>query len=174
MNNQESNDSSFTVKNDEIISVSSSDKPPKGFGKGVNDYLNHYVTIGDAKAAAFLALNLIEIDIILKEGSLYAYFPYGWIALGLLLTSIFLASRVLFPRLPCGSSGLIFWENICEYKNPAKYEEALSTVDEKQVEKEYSNQNYYISNVLHTKMHLVRWEIRIFFVGTVFTVLSLI
>lgn len=178
MNNQESNDSSFTIKNDKIISASSSDKPPKGFGKGINDYLNHYVTVSDAKAAAFLALNFIEINFLITKGTLNnPICPYGWVAWGaliLLLASIFLAASVLFPRLPCGSNGLIFWENIYEYKNPAKYEEELTKVDETRVEQEYSNQNYYISNVLHKKMNLIRWEIILFFEGTVFTVLSLI
>jgi hypothetical protein len=27
--------------------------PPAGFGKGVNDYLNHYVAVTDAKARSY-------------------------------------------------------------------------------------------------------------------------
>lgn len=40
---------------------------PRGFGKGVNDYLNHYVTVSDAKAAAFLALNVVVIQFLMKD-----------------------------------------------------------------------------------------------------------
>jgi hypothetical protein len=33
-------------------------RAPTGFGKGVNDYLNQYVMVADAKAGAILAANL--------------------------------------------------------------------------------------------------------------------
>lgn len=32
---------------------------PDGFGKGINDYYNHYVRVEDAKARAILAANFI-------------------------------------------------------------------------------------------------------------------
>ena len=96
MNNQESNDSSFTIKNDKIISASSSDKPPKGFGKGINDYLNHYVTVSDAKAAAFLALNFIEINFLITKGTLNN--PYLPIRLGNTGAPYLLIASYIFSR----------------------------------------------------------------------------
>jgi hypothetical protein len=37
-------------------------KPPPGFGKDVNKYLNHYVTVADTKAAGALTVALALAD----------------------------------------------------------------------------------------------------------------
>lgn len=172
MKDKKHSDSTFTDENSEKTDVTFR-KSSKGFGKGINDYLNHYITVSDAKAVAFLALNFIEINLLIKEGSLeYTCFPFGWVALILLFLSVVAASIVLFPRLPRGSSGIIFWEDICECKSPTQYEKELAEVDEKRIEHEYAHQNYYVSTALHKKIKLIRLEIILFLVGTLFTVLS--
>lgn len=147
---------------------------PKGFGKGVNDYLNHYVTVSDAKAAAFLALNVVVIQFLVKDNFWISWRIYlYWAALLFLSLSIIAAASVLFPRLPCGSKGLIFWEDIRERKRPVEYEEDLSNLTADRVEQEYAHQNYYVSQVLHKKMILIRWEISLFLIGSVFAAISL-
>ncbi len=154
--------------------AASPQNPPKGFGKGINDYLNQYVTVSDAKAAAFLVLNFLVIQFLVEKHFWMAWgFPCHWAGLGFLLLSIFAASAVLFPRLPRGSKGLIFWEDICERDNPREYEKELAAVQENRVEQEYAHQNFYVSNVLHKKMRLVQWEIILFFIGAAFTVLCI-
>lgn len=174
MKDRNHSDSTFTDENGGKTD-STFQKPSKGFGKGINDYLNHYITVSDAKAVAFLALNFIEINLLIKEGSLeYDCFPFGWVALSLLFLSIVAASIVLFPRLPRSSKGLIFWEDICERKSPTQYEKELAEVDENRIEHEYAHQNYYVSTALHKKMKLIRFEIILFLAGTLFTVLSFI
>ena len=42
----------------ETRSEGSKAKPPSGFGKDVNQYLNHYVNVADAKAAGILTADL--------------------------------------------------------------------------------------------------------------------
>ena len=148
---------------------------PKGFGKGVNDYLNHYVTVSDAKAAAFLALNVVVIQFLMKDYFCVSWgLNFHWAALGFLSLSIFTAATVLFPRLPRGGKGLIFWEDIRERKNPVQYENELADLTENRIEQEYAHQNYYVSLVLHKKMRLIRWEISLFLIGSFFTVLSIL
>jgi hypothetical protein len=148
---------------------------PKGFGKGVNDYLNHYVTVSDAKAAAFLALNVVVIQFLMKDRFCASWgLNFHWAALGFLSLSIFVAATVLFPRLPRGGKGLIFWEDIRERKNPAQYENELADLTGNRIEKEYAHQNYYVSLVLYKKMRLIRWEIGLFLIGSLFTVLSIL
>lgn len=148
---------------------------PDGFSKGVNDYLNHYITISDAKAVAFLALNFVVIQFLMKD-----YFSMCWGfnlhfgALCFLVLSIIMAAFVLFPRLPRGSKGLIFWEDIRERKSPQEYENEINKLTSCKIEKEYSHQNYYVSNVLHKKMRLIQWEIGLFLAGIFFTILSVI
>ncbi len=147
---------------------------PKGFGKGVNDYLNHYITVSDAKSAAFLALNVVVIQLLVKDHFRISWgFNFHWAALGFLSLSIFAAATVLFPRLPRGGKGLIFWEDILERKNPAEYEKDLTDLTANRVEQEYAHQNYYVSQVLHKKMRLIRWEIALFLIGSFFAVISI-
>lgn len=148
---------------------------PKGFGKGVNDYLNHYVTVSDAKSAAFLALNVIVIQFLVKDHFCISWgINFHWAALGFLSLSIFTAATVLFPRLPRAGKGLIFWEDICERKNPVQYESELAELTGNRVEKEYAHQNYYVSQVLYIKMRLIRWEIVLFLIGSCFTIISIV
>ena len=145
---------------------------PKGFGKGVNDYLNHYVTVSDAKAATFLALNVVVIQFLVKDHFRISWgINFHWAALGFLSLSIFAAATVLFPRLPRGGKGLIFWEDIRERKNPIQYEKELADLTGNRIEQEYAHQNYYVSLVLHNKMRLIRWEIILFLIGSCFTIL---
>lgn len=149
--------------------------PPPGFGKGVNDYLNHYVTVSDAKAAAFLALNFVMIQFLVKDHFKMAWnFPYHWLALGFLCLSVLVASLVIFPRLPRGSKGLIFWEDIRERRNPEQYSNELTGLQANLVEREYAHQNYYVSKVLHKKMRLIQWTISLFLVGAIFTFLIIV
>jgi hypothetical protein len=143
-------------------------EPPQGFGKGVNDYLNHYITVSDAKAVAFLALNFVVIQLLIKNDFCETWTIYcHWIALGFLTASVLTAALVLLPRLPRSSKGLIFWEDILERKTPEHYENELTGM---QVEREYAHQNFYVSKILHKKMRLAQWTIGLFLVGTVLTI----
>lgn len=146
---------------------------PQGFGKGVNDYLNHYITVSDAKAVALLTLNFLIIQYLVKDHFCEVWnFPCHFIALVFLTLSILLAATELFPRLPHGDKGLIFWEDIIVHETPQQYENALKEYI--QIEKEYAHQNFYVSKVLHKKMKFVQWTIAFFLAGAFFTVLCIV
>lgn len=159
-------------KDDVEVHISLLEKgPPKGFGKGVNDYLNHYVTVSDAKAVAFLALNFVVIQFLLKDHFYYTWgFPFHFIALIFLSLSILAATFVLFPRLPRGSKGLIFWQDIIERKTPEMYENELAGIQKDGVERQYAHQNFYVSKVLHKKMRFAQSTIIFFLVGITFAI----
>jgi hypothetical protein len=75
--------------------------PPEGFGRGVNDYFNHYIGIADAKAAGFLAaaLTVGAAAIALKPTGVLAAVFY-WLSVTCLGSSGVCASIAIFPRLP--------------------------------------------------------------------------
>lgn len=150
-------------------------KSSQGFGKGVNDYLNHYITVSDAKAVAFLALNFIIIQFLLKDHFFSAWgLPLQFIALAFHSLSLLTAAYVIFPRLPRGSKGLIFWEDIRELKTPELYETEVAGIQKERIEQEYAHQNFYISTVVHKKMKCVQLTISLFLVGTAFTVVCIV
>jgi hypothetical protein len=130
---------------------------PPGFGKGVNDYLNYYITLADAKAAGFLTATL-------TIGSLALGFeprdtlPRVLRVLGILALSWAAGecAAVIFPRLPKGSMGLIFWEDIRVRTTPAHYEREVKQLNVVAVEGEYATQNWYVSGVVHKKFRHVQ------------------
>jgi hypothetical protein len=140
--------------------VASKRGPPPGFGKAVNDYLNHYVTLADAKAAGLLiaALTLAPWLMQFEVKSGIAWVGRG-IALAALAAAVGAAAVVLFPRLPFGRTGPIFWEDILGRQSAASYERELRTLDEADVEAAYAQQNYAVSGVLHKKFKVVQASI---------------
>jgi hypothetical protein len=140
--------------------------PPPGYSKGINDYLNHYVAIADAKAAAFLAGNLIALTIVIDLKYLENFSSIvNFLALSFFALSSILSTIIFFPRLPKGRKGTIFWEDIRSYDVFNDYLEELKFINEIKAEEEYASQNYYISKVLHTKHYLLRWSILFFLIG---------
>jgi hypothetical protein len=151
---------------------SATPRPPTGFGKGVNSYLNEYVRVADAKAAAFLAATLTVAGLTLRlkpEGSLSQ--TARWLSLAALAYGMFECGRVLFPRLPRGRMGLIFWEDIRVRTSASLYEEDLKGLDDAAVESEYAAQNWFVSKLLHTKFAAVQRSIIAFFVGAALAIL---
>ncbi len=149
--------------------------PQAGFGKGVNDYLNHFVTVSDAKAAAFLTLDFVIIQFIAKEHFRPVWgMNFHWGALGFLSLSILCAALVIFPRLPHGENGLIFWEDIRQFKNPEKYSMKISEMDIGAIEAQYAHQNFHVGSLLHKKMRWVQWTISLFLIGALFSLLTLL
>ena len=145
---------------------------PPGFGKGVNDYLNHHVTLADAKAGAILAGSLALGGGLLNH--VPASDPYRLFAVSLALLAISAAvcAFVVFPRLPSGGRGLIFWEDIRSRTTPESYAAEVARLEPGAVESEYALQNWYVSQVLHDKHRFIRWAIRAFVVGVILAGLS--
>src|SRR5438270_792187 len=99
------------------------------FGKGVNDYLNLYVTLADAKAAGFLAAALTVGAALFKvHPSTSLGNLVWWSALGALSGSSAASSFAIFPRLPSGRRGLIFWEDIRSHATFDDYQNKVGSL----------------------------------------------
>jgi hypothetical protein len=146
----------------------------EGFGKGVNDYLNHNITVADAKAAAILATNFVLL------GGLSGFCFCSCTQILVLITGVFaavsilLCAIVLFPRLPKAAKGLIFWENIKQFKTMDEYIKEAGKLKEENVEEEYAKQNWHVSNVLSTKHKYIRFAIATFVVAFISLVILFI
>jgi hypothetical protein len=126
--------------------------PPRGFAKGVNEYFNHFVNLADAKAGGVLTLAVavgavlanLDPDGCRLQTARWAGFVAFAIAIG---AAVF----ALFPRLPSTRRGLIFWEDVRGYGSPQAYVDALSALNDADVDRAYAEQNFYVSRVLHRK-----------------------
>jgi hypothetical protein len=148
-------------------------KPPAGFGKGVNGYLNDYVKVADAKATAFLAANLAAATLVLRlEPAIWLPLWCRGLSLVSLGASACFCAWVVFPRLPSGRMGVVFWEDIRRFKSAELYERELQTMDDMAVESEYASQNWFVSSVVHDKFAAVQRAIVLFFAGVALAVLG--
>ena len=144
----------------------SDEQPPSGFGKGVNDYLNFYITLADAKAAGFLAAGLTVGAALTKLHPATALASVlWWLALVSIGASVGFHAVVIFPRLPSGRRGLIFWEDIRTRGDFQDYYEEVARLSAADVEKEYAAQNHAVSGVVHDKHKWVRVGIVLFLIG---------
>jgi len=136
-----------------------------GFAKDINDYLNHYITLADAKAGAVLAADLAICAALFDNAP--AQFPPLLLvaAISLLGLSALACCVVVFPRLPSGRNGLIFWEDIRTRNAPEVYAAEVESAGAATVVREYARQNWYVSSVLHNKHWWVRVAIVLFIVG---------
>ena len=129
-------------------------RPPAGFGKGVNDYLNHYITLTDTKAGALLATSVAMGALLLSEDwqTLTTLGKYArGAALALLAIAAGFSAWVVYPRLPSGRRGVVFWEDM-SHPDLDAYAAAVQQLDEGAVELEYAAQNYFVSSVVHRKL----------------------
>lgn len=147
------------------------ERTPIGFGKGVNDYLNTYLALADAKAAGFLTAGLtVGAAVLTIDATTQAASIFRWIAIAALGASVAASAFVIFPRLPSGRRGLVFWEDIRTRAVSDAYQGEVARLTEAHVEMEYAAQNYFLSDVLHRKHLCVRRGIVLFLVGVGFAV----
>jgi len=138
----------------------SKEKDYFGFSKNVNDYYNHYVSVADAKAAAVIAISFLLFDFLIgleKQSCLQDTLFYTG-SITLFLSCLFSLIAV-FPRIPKEKKGLIFWENVRNFKNKEEYFEEIEKLDKKDIEKKYASQNFNLSNLLHSKHYYIRLAI---------------
>ncbi|WP_225037356.1 Pycsar system effector family protein [Winogradskyella sp. SM1960] len=139
------------------------DKEHLGFSKGVNDYYNHYITVADAKAGVLIAISFVVFDFLkdLKHCSNLENFLFYCSSILLMLTCAFSVCAV-FPRNPKKKKGVVFWENVKEFKNDKEYYDNVTKLDLNKIEKTYSIQNYHLSKLLSRKYFFIRITIIVF------------
>ena len=138
--------------------------------KSINDYLNHYVTVIDTKAGAFLAGNVAAAPMLLHG------WPGDWVgrttsvlSISLFAASTLVASGVIFPRLPARGSSVIFWGDIaCEHDSTGYIRRFNDVIERGQLDEHYALQNYHTARVLRRKFRWLRCCIVLFFAALVF------
>ncbi len=125
-------------------------------GKGINDYLNHYVLVADGKAAVLAAGSLVLVGLSLNPDAKDAEPVFRLIGTILAGLSAVLAGAILYPRTPHSGNGHIFWADIKSFDSVESYWKSLSQLDEDAVGREYAKQNYFVSEVLLKKNAMVR------------------
>lgn len=153
------------------MSDSSSPNNPSGkvceleSARQINDYLNHYVTVTDAKAIGIIAGVFAGSAFLLKDIPCAASRIFFVYCLSALLHAIAasLGLAAIYPRVPSMGSSVIFWEDIYRRKELIDYLKDYKAICSSGfLDEEYATQNFYVSRVLHRKTALVRWSIRVF------------
>jgi hypothetical protein len=130
---------------------------PNGFGQGVNNYLNHYITVADAKAVAILTGAFAILAATIEFNSDCCLLKIGIILTFILnILTIFFCLWILYPRLGSSGKGLIFWESIRANLTPEEYSNKVNKLNTKTVEEEYAHQNWYVSLILKQKNGKIR------------------
>jgi hypothetical protein len=133
--------------------MSNKDATPTGFSKAIHEYLRHYVNVADAKIGAFVTVNIAVVGLILGHLPTHCAARYvSFTALAILGLSSAAGGWAIFPRLPSGGAGLIFWEDIRRFPSADRYAEAVERLqDEAQVDTAFAIENFQVSGVLHRK-----------------------
>ncbi|WP_298473186.1 Pycsar system effector family protein [uncultured Maribacter sp.] len=128
-----------------------------GFSKGVNDYYNHYITVADAKAGVLIGISFVVFDFLkdLKHCNNLENILFYSSSILLMLTCTFSVCAV-FPRNPKKKKGIVYWENVKEFKDDEEYYEKITKLDLDKIEKTYSVQNYHLSKLLSRKYYFIR------------------
>jgi hypothetical protein len=127
-----------------------------GVGKGINDYLNHYVLVADGKAAAIAAGSLVLVGLSLSSEAKDAEPLLRLLGALLAGLSTVLAGAVLYPRTPHSGNGHIFWADIRSFDSAEAYWQSLRELDQNALGREYARQNFFISHVLLEKNAMIR------------------
>jgi hypothetical protein len=145
-----------------------SDGSLTSMAKGVNDVLNYYIQVTDAKASIFIAGSVAAASFLLMK------FPEGrgpqtlyFLAAGGLGTALILATLVILPRLPRQhGAGSVFWGDISACGSAAEYRDRFgATASSGLLDEEYSVLNFHTARILKKKIRILRAAILCFLGG---------
>lgn len=132
--------------------------------KDVNEYLNHYITVMDTKATAFLAGSVGAATFLLQKvpegGALRVFYVVAVVLFG---ASIIVAGGVIFPRVPKRGNSILFWGDIARQPNFQSYLKDFDRVVESGfLDEQYCVQNFQVARLLKRKFLWLRWSIVLF------------
>jgi hypothetical protein len=129
--------------------------------KDINDYLNHYITVMDTKATAFLAGNVGAATFLLSNPP--GHNALFYLAIVLFAVSTVVAGGVIFPRLPASGNSVLFWGDIARHADFQSYQrEFLRVVESGALDEQYCIQNFHAARLLKRKYKWLRWAIMLF------------
>jgi hypothetical protein len=135
--------------------------------KSVNDTLNAYISITDAKAGAFLGGAAAAASFFLSQlpKSTPLIVCYAISALGYISGAV-AAANVIFPRIPACSRGVIFWGDIANLKNARDYHDEFERrcANGGFIE-DYAWLNWCTSNIIRRKVGRLRIAMALCFIA---------
>ena len=133
----------------------------------VNGLLNHYISVLDAKASAFLAGNVASATLLLRGvPDLMCLEILYYVALACYGASVLMAGATIFPRLPRTGDSVLFWGDIAACKDAQIYTERFDkVVDGGKLDEQYLAQNFLTARVLARKYRCLRTCIALFFLA---------
>jgi len=137
-----------------------------GFILQVHQYLNQYVQVGDAKAAALLAASG-GAALLAVPTATYPIQALHWLTVAVFGTAVIYCALILYPRQSPGQKGLIYWENVVSYPTDDEYANAMSSKTPAQLEAEFAKQAWHLSLVLSKKYARLRIALALFMYGSV-------
>lgn len=127
------------------------------FGNAVHEYYAHYVDNADAKAGAVATANLAVAGLLLANMPAEpAANALAWAATAAATIAVAIAGAAIFPRLPSGSRGLIFWEEVRRHPSAAEYARIVSELTVAEANAAWAENSYYVARVLHRKFALIQ------------------
>lgn len=142
-------------------------------GNQINTYLNHYIAVADAKAGAILGSNIVLATVIVVQKSNNTVSAsLLFLTVTLFALSTLFCILVIYPRLPRGKKGILFWEDIRTYDSVDQYAQKILTLSKNDVERAYALQNFLVSDVLHQKHKWLRWGMWIFILAIFFSIIT--
>jgi hypothetical protein len=136
--------------------------------KGVNDVLNHYIQVSDAKASIFIAGSVAAATFLLMKfptdtAARTLYFS----AAACLGVSLMRATLVILPRLPKRSgAGSVFLGDVAGCGSPADYRDRFgATASTGLLDEECSVLNFHTARILEKKIRVLRLAILCFLAG---------
>lgn len=148
----------------------------KELAPSIRDYINNYIFLADAKAAALIGVisglliathskgpDLIGAEVVWAKWECICF-----LACSSLLVGIVLSLFAVWPRMPISSkSGLISWVNVSSYKQSMDYLEAMFSSNEIKLMENVYKLNYDLSRVCREKYQLLTWAFRFALVGSI-------
>ena len=129
------------------------------FPQAINGYLNQYIQLMDAKAAAVAAAALVLIGLGLSDQAKGAEPILRVMAISFAGVASIFALMVVLPRTPHSGNGHIFWADIRSFQSADEYWKSLKQLSEEDVGREYARQNYFVGEILKKKGAMVRRSI---------------
>ncbi len=131
------------------------------FARHVHGYLNDYIRLADAKAAALFVIASGMLGFLLDSARPIDRLDSGetvWFFVAVTMNAfvIVLSVFVTGPRLTRGSTGgLIFWKDILTWQTPTAYAKSIAElVDDRKVA-EVATHNWHLADVADRKYKLL-------------------
>ena len=133
------------------------------FARHVHGYLNSYIHLADAKAAAVFVVVSGMMGFLVDSAGTFSRHDLdvpkaAWFSAAMLVNvlALLLALLVVRPRLSKGTPGrFIYWGDILEFKKPDAYARELAGLNDGKAVEHVAVHNWHLAKVANAKYRLL-------------------